>query len=676
MAFAFSRYRDLKGGRRKAMLLFCVLASASARGQSLDYGKLENLFDEPVTMSATGKPERLSDTPATMDIITQDDIKRSGARDLATLLRLVPGIATYRGYNGSEAYSIGAILLNGREIYLAAFNQTFLDSLPVELEEIRQIEVVRGPQSALYGFASGDGVINIITFDPAQDPINYVRLRGGNDARRDGAASVTISPADGMGLRLTAASDHEHGEGFDAPRGMQVPPENQDRRSFNALFSAYTPWGGHGNIEVSHSDLSVTATVPEATLMLNGRLQNDAVKSDYAIDTPIGHIGALVSYTAMTVPEAGTFLNSNVNLHDHTVDGRLNDLVKLSPNDSVRAEFEAREEDVHSVVSSEPVSTLMTAVSGMWDHRFSNSLSMVNAVRYFNADVAQTGPALVNGDFHYHPWGIGDDSSLIWKIGDEDSVRGSFARGVALPSQLSFAQLGLTSMSTKGQSLAAGPTLAAWTDTEERVTYDHRMRDWGIDTRLSLFREQSQNVLSLLPFDLFASTVPACNPPTPRSVAVCHAWTATGALEGSMQGLEFEIEHKNKTGLTWGFNYTAEILAPHGTALSTSLIPDVADREILQKANAHFGYGWGNWSADLRLLYTGPTPTLVLDVMSKPIHVAVERDQPIVELSPRIGWQATDYATIEASAENLWPYRLNALQKVDSSYFLTLKLSY
>ena len=231
---ALRGYRYQIGRRRKAILLCCLLASASARGQSLDYGRLENLFDEPVTMSATGKPERLSDTPATMDIITQDDIKRSGARDLKTLLRLVPGIVTYRGYNGADAFSIGSILLNGREIYLSAFNQTFIESLPVELEEIRQIEVVRGPQSGLYGFASGDGVINIITFDPAQDPIDFVRVRGGNNALRDGAASITFNPADGIGARVTAATDHQHESGFTTPASMAVSPENQDRRSFNA----------------------------------------------------------------------------------------------------------------------------------------------------------------------------------------------------------------------------------------------------------------------------------------------------------------------------------------------------------------------------------------------------------------------------------------------------------
>lgn len=656
-------------------LICCLLASASARGQSLDYGKLENLFDEPVTMSATGKPERLSDTPATMDIITQDDIRRSGARDLATLLRLVPGIVTYRGFNGNEGFSIGSILLNGREIYLSAFNQTFLNSLPVELEEIRQIEVVRGPQSALYGFASADGVINIITFDPAQDPVNYVRGRGGNDALREVAGSLTVNPAEGVGVRLTAAQDHQHEEGFTLPAAMRVSPENQERRSFNAQVSAYLPGGGHANFEVAHSDVSVTTTVPEATLMLNARFMDDAVKADYSADTAIGRIGALVSYTSLSVPEAATYLNSYVNLHDHTTDGRINDLVKLSPDDSVRAELEIRQESVHSAVSPQPVNTFVVAGSGMWDHRFGRSLSMVNAIRYTYGDISQTGPGLLGGDYRNHPSGIGNNSSLIWKIGSEDSLRASFARGLSLPSQLGFAQLGLAANNPKGTSLASGPSLMTWTSTEERLTYDHQFRDWGLAARVSLFRQQSEDLLALQPFQLMEGAL-SCATPTPRTAATCRALASGPGLTGSEQGLEFELEHKSKIGLTWGFNYTVEKLQPHATTPSEFIVPQIGREETVQKANAHIGYGWDDWSADLRALYTSPTPILTLDTLSRIPHLAIESNQNILLLSPRIGWQFAEFATLEASAENLWPYRLNALQKIDSSYFLTLRVNY
>jgi len=662
--------------RRLALLFYCLLGSA-ARGQSLDYDKLESLFGEPVTISATGKPERVSDTPATMDIITQDDIKRSGARDLATLLRRLPGLASYRGYNGTEAFSIGAILLNGREIYLASFGEAFLDSLPVELEEIRQIEVVRGPQSGLYGFNSADGVINIITFDPAQDRLDYVRLRGGDESRREGAAAITLNPLDGVGVRVTAAADHAHADGFDLPAGMSIPPQNPERRSFDALFSVNLADGGHATLEAAHSDLSMTMTVPQATLLLNARLQNDAVKADYTADTAIGRVGALISYTSLTVPSGATYLNGGIMLHDHATDGRLNDLVKLSPDDSLRAEFEARNETVHTGATAAPLASLVLAGSLMWDHKFTDSLSMVNAVRYLVTDVSQNAPPAGGATYDQTSRGVADDSSLIWRIGNDDTLRGSFARGIALPSQLNVAQLGLTAATAHGQSLAGSPELASWTNTEERVTYDHQFRDWGAQGRISLFREQSDGLISLLPFQLLAASQPGCVVPLLRRLVPCQALIATTALSGSAPGMELEVEHKASTGFSWAANYTLESLRPHGTANTLALMPELSGHETVQKANLRIGYGWGAWSADLDALYTSAVPVLLLDTLSaaRP-RVALERNQPALTLAPRLGWQATDLITIEASAENLWPTRLNALQRIDSSYFLTVRLTY
>src|SRR5579864_2570722 len=76
-----------------ATSLVMTLASVSAaRAQSIDYGSLQQLFNEPVTTSATGTPQRVTDAPVDMTIITADDIKRSGATDLPTILSRVAGV--------------------------------------------------------------------------------------------------------------------------------------------------------------------------------------------------------------------------------------------------------------------------------------------------------------------------------------------------------------------------------------------------------------------------------------------------------------------------------------------------------------------------------------------------------------------------------------------------------
>jgi outer membrane receptor for ferrienterochelin and colicins len=75
------------------MLLLLFLRTPLS-AQSIDYGSLEQLFKEPVATSMDGSPERVSDVPATMEIITADEIRRSGAKDIPGVLRHVGGVDT------------------------------------------------------------------------------------------------------------------------------------------------------------------------------------------------------------------------------------------------------------------------------------------------------------------------------------------------------------------------------------------------------------------------------------------------------------------------------------------------------------------------------------------------------------------------------------------------------
>src|ERR1700756_3079356 len=167
-----------------------LLAIATgAQAQSVNYGQLEQFFGEPVTTSATGAPQKATDAPANMEIINADDIRRSGATNLPDVLRFVSGIdvrqyshgqsdVSMRGY-GQESNPRLLVLVNGRQVYSDDFGYTAWDTIPVQMEEIRQIEVIRGPNSALFGFNAVGGVVNIITFDPLNDSANSVTARGG-----------------------------------------------------------------------------------------------------------------------------------------------------------------------------------------------------------------------------------------------------------------------------------------------------------------------------------------------------------------------------------------------------------------------------------------------------------------------------------------------------------------
>ena len=126
-----------------ALLLAGPGFGIEASAQSLDYGIYEQLFAEPVTESATGMPQRASDAPANIEIITQDDIRRSGAVTIPHALQFVSGVdvRTYgivdqevgiRGYN--QAFNPRLlVLVNGRQVYSDDYGHVNWPSIPVQL---------------------------------------------------------------------------------------------------------------------------------------------------------------------------------------------------------------------------------------------------------------------------------------------------------------------------------------------------------------------------------------------------------------------------------------------------------------------------------------------------------------------------------------------------------------
>lgn len=144
------------------------------------YPKRELLFFEevPIVISATKREQPITESPSSISIITAEDIRRSGATNIADLLRRVPGLdvirispsdaqISARGFNESNNNDM-LLLIDGRSAYVDFFGIVVWDDLPIVLEEIDRIEIIRGPGSALYGANAFSGVINIITKTPAQ----------------------------------------------------------------------------------------------------------------------------------------------------------------------------------------------------------------------------------------------------------------------------------------------------------------------------------------------------------------------------------------------------------------------------------------------------------------------------------------------------------------------------
>ena len=151
----------------------------------------------PIVASVSRLPQRLADAPTAVTVVDRDMIKASGARDLNDIFRLVPGFQTYP--NNTEAarvtyHGLGdgdyaprvQVLINGRSMLSPLFGSGVnWAALPVALEDIERIEVVRGTNAVSYGSNAFLGVINIITVDPALVRGVSVSTNYGNQNVRD-----------------------------------------------------------------------------------------------------------------------------------------------------------------------------------------------------------------------------------------------------------------------------------------------------------------------------------------------------------------------------------------------------------------------------------------------------------------------------------------------------------
>ena len=154
---------------------------------------IEELANIEVT-SVSRRPERLQDAPASVFVITAEDIRRSGARSLTQALSLAPNLqvarssnATYfisaRGMNGTSNSPANKLLVmvDGRSVYSPLFSGTFWDEPDVMLEDVERIEVISGPGGTLWGVNAVNGIINVTTRQARDTQGDLLVLRGDTD---------------------------------------------------------------------------------------------------------------------------------------------------------------------------------------------------------------------------------------------------------------------------------------------------------------------------------------------------------------------------------------------------------------------------------------------------------------------------------------------------------------
>ncbi len=153
---------------------------------------LEELMNIEVT-SVSKKKEKLSQAPAAIFVVTQTDIRRSGATSIPEVLRMVPGLQvarmdgnkwaiTARGFNGRFANKL-LVMIDGRSVYTPLFSGVFWEIQDTLLEDIDRIEVIRGPGGTLWGANAVNGVINIVTKNAEDTQGTFLSATSGTEEK-------------------------------------------------------------------------------------------------------------------------------------------------------------------------------------------------------------------------------------------------------------------------------------------------------------------------------------------------------------------------------------------------------------------------------------------------------------------------------------------------------------
>ena len=201
-----------------ATLAFALVAASS--GLAADLIEEDFLGSVPIVLSATRLAQTPIESPSSLTIVDREMIRASGARQIADVMALVPGfqigyirgnrpVVTYHGLGDEFARRL-QVLIDGRSVYVPLYGGVPWENLPLAVEDIERIEVVRGPNAATFGPNSFSAVINITTRQAFEEQGVMLRGNRGTDGISDGLLRMAGKLGDGF-YRLTLGRQADDG---------------------------------------------------------------------------------------------------------------------------------------------------------------------------------------------------------------------------------------------------------------------------------------------------------------------------------------------------------------------------------------------------------------------------------------------------------------------------------
>jgi len=635
---------------RLILVPLVLCAQHAAHAQSIDYGALERLFQEPVTTSVTGSPQRVADVPADMQIITADDIRRSGAYDLPGVLQSAAGVdfeqwtddqaeISVRGYDQPYSQRV-LVLINGRQVYADDYSFTPWSSLPVELGAIRQIEIVKGPASALFGFNAVAGVINIVTYNPLYDQVDSASVSAGSQQLAQASAIATFPLGQAGGVRISGGA--RSNQDFPAPVAAipDVVGHINQRRDANLDAALRLNDSTSLRIEASTTRVEQNQVNPVYQYDFES-FDTNSVKAQLSSDSDYGLL-QLTAYTNSMDQSAGAGLAGQpLTFSDRLDVAQAEDVFKLGAGNTFRLALEYRHDsDSTSPITGAEVFYDVISASGMWNWQLSPLLTLTNALRLDDLALGRDGYTPPGYPLTNHDWDRqlhvpSFNSGLVWRLDDSDTLRLMAARGTLLPN---LVELGALLYQTPGFGVTGTPTLAPTRVDSYELDWDRSVPQLQGELRTAVFYQFTDG-MTVLDGGVLAG--PAGFYVTPETIGDSGALGASVTLDGRLS------EHWR-----WGAYLRYERVRQSFSAAAAGGVGAVDPQDETPSRVAKFNFGWnqGRWESDAYLQYQSRIAGLAYNGLVAGTLIPVPA---YVSFEARIAYQFNAHLGVALSGQNL-----------------------
>ncbi|WP_298941690.1 TonB-dependent receptor [uncultured Psychromonas sp.] len=465
---------------------------------SLDFDALM-AADVQVT-SAMKRLQDMSETAASIYVLTNKEIRESGVTSIPQALKLVPGMQvrqldnnqwaiTSRSTAGKHSSKL-LVMVDGQSIYNPGFAGVYWEALNIPLYDIERIEVIRGQGGLLWGSNATNGVVNIISKHTADTRGAFVQVATGNQINHEVDFRIGGDLANYSSFRIFASSEETDA----STKSTKNMPANDDGRKKSV--------GGRLDLSVN-DDLSFIAQAQYTSIDMGQNLR----------------LADLDSYQRV-------YLQDQYKREHFQIMTRLEHALSSTSNQMVQASVSSQQgEQVyykdHFVITDidYQMNTLAKGIQIDWGVNYRYTSISIDETDYFtniqDIDSYNHFGGFLQVQFNLIPdelkliignrseknsftgWEHQPMARLLWTPHSKHTIWAAISKGVRIPSLLEYNNRALASSSGIRTEVVGSENLKAEKSISKELGYRYAEKSWGLD--VSLFHTEAQNVLAVEP---------------------------------------------------------------------------------------------------------------------------------------------------------------------------------